>query len=270
MNEELIVEHPEMGVDFPGFDELEVTKAERDQATVITNEQNNRQIIKVLHEPIAPYLTNTYNILIQLIQGFVLAELLFILSRGDYYNIQLVGKTIVVLSVVALIWHHYLVSNQYLVTRAGAQDTIIPLCLAVLQVLLILAMPLRSYYFSFSLMLITLVSSLVYLNLYTKYKNPIAKEIFRVHFRELGPEFAEDIYSEIINYDKKSSYFLAFVSAVLGLMTIVNYHVQFIPDEFKGYLVIVVAEAIIILLFYFDLKYVLNHSVKLKNYGFRW
>lgn len=231
---------------------------------------DDRQIIKLLHQPIAPYLSESYNLLIQLIQSFVLGTTLIILADFKNFNIAYMSKIIIVILIIALIWHCYLVHDQFLVTRAGPQDTIIPISLAILQVLLVIVIPLQIYLFTFIIMLITITSSVVYLNLFLKYQKPIAKTVFKIFYREQGNQFAEDFHTELMNFDKLGITLLSCISIILGFLTIFNNFAQIINETQKTYLSVLLIGSLIVLLFILDLRYYLNHSKKLEKYEYHW
>jgi hypothetical protein len=232
--------------------------------------RNNRQLRKVMHEPIAPYMAHTYNTLIHLVQGIVFGALFYIISIQENVDILFTLKVVDVLLLTCLIWHYYLVHDQYIAWRARIRDTVVPIALGLSQCMLILAIPKTIFIFSLWFISIPIVGFFAYFNPFTGYKDPDAIELFREHFKDQDPEFAENLYSELRSFDISAMIAMVIVAVLLGVITALNYYIQALSEEIKTYLFIIISGLIFMSLFKYDLKYKLNKSEKLKKYGYRW
>jgi len=107
----------------------------------------------VLHEPITPYSTNAYNTLISVIQGIALAALFYIINESIVklkpasFDISFVCRIVLAFLLICLIWHRYIVHDQYIAWRLTVFDTIIPMVFALLQIFLILSIPKSPFLF---------------------------------------------------------------------------------------------------------------------------
>lgn len=232
--------------------------------------RNNRQLKKILHEPIAPYLADTYNVVIHLVHGVVLGALFYIISIQENFDILIAFKVFVVFLLVCLIWHSYLVHNLYGAWRIGIFDTIIPLVFALSQCLLVLAIPKNIFIFSLFFTIIPIIGFFAYLNAFIRLGEPEAIELYKEHFKDQGTEFAESLYLELRSFDKGAMVSMVIIAAVLGVITALSYYIQALSEEIKTYIVIIIILLLFILLSRYDLKYKLNKSEKLKKYGYRW
>lgn len=118
---------------------------------------------KVLHEPVAPYFANMYNTLISIVQGVALGSLFCIISSQKDLNRLIVCKSIITLLVMCTIWHRYVTHTQYIAWRLGIFDTLIPILFAMLQFLLVLAIPISIFYFSVAFTAIFILGFFAYL-----------------------------------------------------------------------------------------------------------
>jgi hypothetical protein len=217
---------------------------------------------KALHEPLSNYVAGVYNTLGSVVQGVALGALFYVLTemqskgRLDLANSV---KCVVVVSLIALLWHRYAVHNQFAVWRLEIQDTLIPIGFTVLQLWLALAVPEHVAWFAAALSAISLLGALAYWNTTWRYNKPESLELFREHFSEEDPDFSRDL-RDSINSFQKLSILLTFISAtVMGELALINFSCDFLDEDGKTYVTVVVAEAIIGLSFRYDLRWWLNH-----------
>jgi hypothetical protein len=199
-----------------------------------------------------------------------LAALFYIISIQENLDILFTLKVLDVFLLSCLIWHYYLVHDQYIAWRVRICDTVVPITLGLSQCLLILAIPKTIFIFSLCFIIIPIVGFFAYLNPFTGYRDPDAIELFKEHFKDQGPEFAENLHSELRSFDKSAMVAMVIVAAGLGVITALNYYIQALSEEIKTYLFVIISGLIFIVLFKYDLRYQLNKSEKLKKYGYRW
>lgn len=226
------------------------------------------QMNKVLHEPIALYLTLTYNILVSLVQGFALGAIFYIITIQQNLDISLC-KIIISFGLVIFIWHGYILHNQYIVIRASIFDTLIPVVLGVCQCALALAINQPIYIFTLLIIPIIIMLDLALLNAYIKNKDPLALEIFKEHYKKIGPQFAKDLHGEIRNFEKQSIYNTIYVIIFLIILSLFIYLFP-LNLEIKTYISTIIVGILIILMSYYDLNQFLNNSKKLEKYGYKW
>ena len=100
-------------------------------------------------------------------------------------------------------------------------------------------------------------------------KHPQAKEIFKQHFKDLGPQFGVDVYHEFMNFliDGIKKVFIGIV--ILAILTVFNYLFPLSLD-WKTYISTFIVGILLILSSYGDLNHFFNNSEKLKKYGLKW
>lgn len=199
-----------------------------------------------------------------------MGALFYVISIQENLDILIALKVLPVFLVICVIWHSYLVYIQHSAWRAGIFDTIIPLFFAIFQCLLILAIPKTIFIFSLCLTIIPIIGFFAYLNTFIRSGDPHIIELFKEHFREQGSEFAESLYLEVRGFGKDAMVAMLITAAAWGIMTALNYYIQALSEEIKTYLFTIVSSLILILLLRYDLRYKLNKSEKLKEYGYRW
>lgn len=233
----------------------------------VINEEN-RDVKKVLHEPVSPYLTNTYNMIVTLVQGAVLATLFMILIENPL-TLVIFFKTLPIFLLVCLIWHSYLVHDQYIAQRARLIDTLAPLALGLFQCLLILSISKSTIEYAVSFSIVPFVGIFAYIAPYTAYNDPGTRELYKEHFKEQGEDFAVTLHSECKRFDKFAVITMVFVFFVFSTITTFIYYIN-LSEDLKTYIATISFTLIIILLLYYDMKYFLNHSKKLQKFGYRW
>jgi D-ribose pyranose/furanose isomerase RbsD len=233
-------------------------------------ELTDYQLKKVLHEPLAPYLSSVYNTLTHLVQGLVLAALFYVISIQTQITPLILSNLIISFGFVVVIWHTFIQHNQYIVMRASIIDTLLPIVLGVCQVTLALAINQPIYIHTLLIFPILITLEFVAINVYVKNKDPLAVEIFKEHFKELGSEFAQDLYDEFRNFEKLTiTRYMVLLLIILSILTLFNY---FAPLNLiiKTYISTIVVGIIIILMGYYDLNKFFNNSKKLRKYGYKW
>jgi len=161
---------------------------------------------KELSEPIAPYLGDAYIALTSVVQGVALAALLYVtsemLKNMEVITIStipwvFVGKAMVVLALIILMWHRYVVHNQYNVGRFECRDTAIPILFSALQVALALSLSSQPFWFPAWMTLICLTGVAAYHNLIRRYDKSATRRVFKEHYRSETNNFQKHIQDEI-------------------------------------------------------------------------
>ena len=106
--------------------------------------------IRALHEPLSPNGASAYGNLCTVVQAFPLAVLFSVVSAGNpsiYENVidaihnhdlglfpwTKVNETVLLISVVAAIWHRYVTDNNFVAWELNWIDTLIPFGFGALQ-----------------------------------------------------------------------------------------------------------------------------------------
>jgi hypothetical protein len=232
---------------------------------------NERHYRKVLHEPLAPYVANTYNTLTHLIQGLVIAAIFYVITTLPPITPLIVCNLIISLTLLIFVWYIYLTTSQYFVIRASPFNTIIPVSLGFVQVTLALNVAQPIYIFTLFLIPVFIIFLGQILDNILKDSKPMAFEIWNEHFRELGTQFAQDLFYEYRRYQKVGLRNGIFGIMLIGVLTLFNY---FFPLNLtiKGYISFIIIEPLFIFvgLYLSDMNRFFNNSEKLKKYGYEW
>jgi hypothetical protein len=226
---------------------------------------------KVLHEPLAPYVVESYNRLTNLIQGLTVAAIFFVVTQLPEITPLIVCNLIICLTVVIFIWHTYITTSQYYVMRASPFNTIIPVILGFTQVALALTVDQPIYIFTMFLTIVMIIFLFQIVDNIHKDSKPQALEIWKEHYKELGTQFAQDIFDEYRRYQR-----IGLRNCFLGIMSVVvltSFNYLFpISLEIKGYISFIIVEILFLIvgLYFSDLNRFFNNSEKLKKYGYEW
>jgi hypothetical protein len=234
------------------------------------SQQDKCQIKSVLHEPISPYVASSFNTVTALAQGVSLAALFYVISTQAELNLSILSKILVLFLLISYIWYSYLTQNQYTAWRPRAQDTVIPIFLAVTQCLLTVSIRQPIFVFSFFFTLLMVVGFFAALNPYTGDQTPYAIRLFHEHYKDQCEGFAEDFRLEIINFDKFLMLATTSLAIVFSLFTALLYLTYPANELVKSYLLTAFCGLILLAMFRFDFRYYVNHSKKLKKYDFVW
>ena len=230
-----------------------------------------RHYRKVLHEPLAPYVVNTYNTLTHLVQGLVIAAIFYVLTTLPPITPLIVCNLIICLTLLIFVWYIYLTTSQYFVIRASPFNTIIPVTLGFTQVALALNIDQPIYIFTFFLIPVFIIFLGQIVDNILKDSKPMAFEIWSEHFRELGTQFAQDMFDEYRRYQKVGLRNGILGIILIGLLTLFNY---FFPLNLtiKGYISFIIIEPLFIIVGFYlsDMNRFFNNSEKLKKYGYEW
>jgi len=147
----------------------------------------------VLREPLVRYYTDTYNGFISVVEGVALAALLVenrtpLLDSAPHWDAW--GKGITAALVIAQLWHRYVTGNQFLASRPGVMEAILPMLLAVSQIALGLSIQNTRGLFSFWMFCVALVGAASFQNRIYRSTRPG----FRREMRDVlgGTELATD------------------------------------------------------------------------------
>ncbi|MGZ4847486.1 MAG: hypothetical protein ACXVIP_05325 [Halobacteriota archaeon] len=233
-------------------------------------EKKKRQIKQVLHEPISPYVTDSFNTITHLGQGVTLAALFYIITIQTEFDLLTAGKLVVLFLGIGFIWHLYLTSNQFVGWRPRIQDTLHPIALAIAECLLVVSIHQPIYVFAFFFTLILVIFIFAASFAITGNSRPEAVELFREHFKAQGELFADEFRLETISIYKRFLAVGAILVPVFYLVTAALYVFSSLSDVVASYAFLALCYAFFIVMFRFDYIYYLNHSETLKKYGYRW
>jgi hypothetical protein len=174
------------------------------------------QLKKVLYEPVAPYFADTYNTLVSVVQGFALGALVYVFSKE--INLLIILKSIVTGGTICIIWHRFVHHVQYIAWGLRIIDTLIPMSFAVLQYWLILTIPEEKILtFSIAITCIFFLGVITYINASPR------KHLLQLYKEHFGNEnFAEDLFSELKNFNNHALILMIVFTAVCAIVTIAN------------------------------------------------
>ena len=263
----------------------------------------NKNSIKyklILHEPIAPYFTNTYNTLLSVVQGLSLGYLF--IKFGEYINHATINKDysrlnflhkllifsipehcdflfkfILIFCMAALLWHRYVVHDQYLAWRLNWFDTFILMLFALIQYLLILSLDQTLYDFTFFTFIFYILGLLAYFYAQRKNKKEHAQLIYKEHVinldennEQIGIEFSDIFLNEVNKFEKKADITML-ICILIHLLFIIIF--SFINNPNWHVLTIIyfcISFLMLIILFRFDLQFHLKKAKSLDKYNIPW
>jgi hypothetical protein len=167
--------------------------------------------IRSLHEPISRSGASVYTALCTVVQAFPLAVILWVLGRADVYDKtisaieagqwatipwDIILRILLAVAVIAVVWHRYVLDNNFMAWRLTGIDTAIPFFFAFVQCFLALSTT-STIYFSFFFALITASGSLSYWHAKYRLASPHACAMFQSHF---GTPEGDEIYRVIQKY----------------------------------------------------------------------
>lgn len=223
----------------------------------------------ILYEPIAPYFNNAYNTIISIVQGIALSSLFFIINNqyenNNIFNKFCIFKVIIIFLTICIIWHRYITHNQYLVWRIDVLDTIIPMLLAVSQILLALSVDAEIFYFSLIFTVLCFLGSVAYINAIFKYNRPMSLELYKEHFYNEGEEFAQDLLQAVKKYEKKALYICIGTTVIFAGITLFIFYRSY-SEEVYSLITCSVCLIILLLQLFFNLERELKLSDELKEF----
>ena len=192
------------------------------------------------------------------------------------FDISFLCKFIMIFFMSCLLWHRYVVHDQYLAWRLGIFDAIIPMIFACIQVILIFSIAKIIIYFSFISTIFYFWGAIAYINATVRHDTPETEYLYREHFDCIGPDFAKELLWEIKNFEKKAIVMMIFFAAFSGLFTLIMHYKPYFPpynkkiDDISTVVYTVFSVGSIFFLFRRDLRYELNKAATLKKYKFQW
>ncbi|HAG51760.1 MAG: hypothetical protein A2056_00910 [Deltaproteobacteria bacterium GWA2_42_85] len=232
-------------------------------------QQHKKMKEKDLHEPLSPYVSSAYNTLCSVTQGVALGALFYVLSSTKQLTCLIYLKCFVVALLIALLWHRYVVHNQFSVWRLGIPDTLIPIAFAIMQVWLALVVPKSITWFSGVLAIISAIGILAYANTIYGFNKKEAEQLFREHYSEEENDFAEALHYEINSFQKSSWKHMLYSTLLMSFLTSINY-TNWLSEDNKTYITTFFAVIIIALVFWFDLRWWLNNSRSAQIKKYHW
>jgi hypothetical protein len=234
------------------------------------SQQDKCQVKSVLHEPVSPYTASSFNTVTQFAQGVSLAALFYVISTQAELNLLIVLKILILFLLISFVWYSFVTGNQFAGWRPRAQDTIGPILLAVTEWLLILSIRQPIYVFSFFFTLMLVLGFFAALNPYTGNQTSYAIKLFEEHYSDQCEGFAQDFRLELIRFYESFMRASIALAIVFSVITALLYATHPANELVKSYLVVGLIGSIGIAMLHFDLRYWVNHSKKLKTYGFEW
>jgi hypothetical protein len=235
------------------------------------DELTKRHYRKVLHEPLAPYVTQTYNTLMHLVQGLVLAAIFYVISIhwGQLTPLIVLNLTICIGGLISL-WYSYNTNTQYFIMRATILTTTIPIAMGISQVGLALSVASPIYIFTLFIIPPYILIIIQFWDNIKKHNDPLAWEMWKEHFHELGSKFTRDFFDEIKRYETDGIRRISYLTILIGILTLFNYYFP-LNLTIKGYIsFIAILTIFIVMMNHSDMNDHLNRSEKLKKYGYKW
>jgi hypothetical protein len=230
----------------------------------------DEQLEIVLHEPVAPYLSSTLNIINHLIHGLVLAAIFYVITiYWGQLTLPIVCNLIYCIGFVIVNWHSNMIYQQYIVARVSIFETILPIIAGIFLCVLALSVAQPIYIFTLLIIPIKITIVLMLWNQNRKNKDPIAFKIWKEHYKKLGSEFAQDMFDEFRKVGETGLRVTFFIIICISILTLFNYFVP-IDSAIKTYISFIILVTFLILISYFDLNHAFNNSEKLKKYGYKW
>lgn len=184
------------------------------------------KFIQRLHEPPSKTGTLAYTSLCTVVQAFPLAVIFWAIGRDDIYeettkSIQsgawidypfvFVLKAIVVTSLVAVVWHRYVLDSNFMAWRLSARDTLIPFGFAIAQCFLAMSIrgsDLKAFAGFFTL--VTALGIFSYGNAVKQLRLNHSLALFKAHYGDPGAE----VHECVLKYFTQSKFALIACTAL--------------------------------------------------------
>jgi hypothetical protein len=181
-----------------------------------------------LHEPPSKLGSGAYTSLCTVIEAAPLAVLFTVIAQSEQYEktIQsfsagtlndiywsLIVKSFLTILVISVVWHRYVLDNNFVAWKLTAIDTLIPFSFAILQCFLALTVKneVEPSSFAFWIFALNAFGILAYWQVVPRFERQHAKKLFRDHY---GPQEGPEIYDAIQKYFKDSLRTLIITSTI--------------------------------------------------------
>jgi hypothetical protein len=225
------------------------------------------EIKLILGESIADYVTNAYNTLISVVQGVAIAALCVEFDKANPSTPHFFyAKAILVFLVICLIWHRYIVENQFIAWRLAIPDTIIPMAFAVLQIRMVNSLSEGPGELCIAFLLLFICGGFAYWNGRTKHSTPQAKEMFTRHFVTFGDGIGHRFLQVFLSFQRVSFWAMAAFAIIAGVVWATLKHNGHLgqDDKIGNVAVLAVGYLATVLTFRCDLQYFIKRDPKLK------
>ena len=179
--------------------------------------------IKIIkNAPVAPYFSSIYNTLVSIVCGVALGSLLTKFFQNLPANhVLYYWRVVNAFLIITIIWHHYIIHNQFVAWDIGWRDTLIPFGFAGLLMLLVYVVTIKnivwlSYVFTF----LCFGGWFAYYNS-TRELRENKKRIIKLYQSVFQDRFAQCLYETIINFEKKAKSYFGILSIFFMIISII-------------------------------------------------
>ena len=128
-------------------------------------------------------------------------------------------KSVLTLSVISIIWHRYVLDNNFVAWKLTGIDTLIPFLFAILQCFLALTVTSESITsFAFWVCSLNVAGIFAYWQIISRFERPHARLLYQQHY---GAKEGEEIYQTMRKYFSDSLWTLTCTSAISGFFCLV-------------------------------------------------
>jgi hypothetical protein len=224
---------------------------------------------KSLHEPVAPYFATSYITLVSVVQGLALGALVYLFYDKGRYDLRTILESSISFGLICIIWHRYVIHTQYIAWRLSFFDTLIPISFAITQYWLSISIYTELNCFSIAFTANCIVGLAAYLNAGRQFQHNGAemREILKEHF--IDNEVADEFYRILYLFEMISIHSFVYVVLTSVFVTDFNYFNTSFSENNKTIITTSIFGALLVSMIFYDLRYQLNKSVKLKDYGYK-
>jgi hypothetical protein len=171
--------------------------------------------LRRLHEPPSKTGASAYSHLCTVIQAAPLAVLLSVIANEGIYTATVKAfeasdlnaypwpelvKSFLSLLVISVVWHRYVLDNNFVAWKLTGIDTLIPFSFAMLQCLMALAVTKSAASFIFWIFSLNATGIVAYWQVIPRFKRPHARLLYQLHYGDEG----EKIYCTMLKYFSES------------------------------------------------------------------
>lgn len=176
----------------------------------------------MLNEPISPYFTNIYNTLVSVICGVSLGIIFsivysYVINLNKFPDISIdmiksIWQLAIIVLIICIVWHHYIMHNNFVAWKINLRDTFIPFSFSILFFVISASTTKNIRYFIYCFTLFCFIGFLAYLNsFYELTRFDKIKEIYSNHYNDLGENAGCCILNIILIFERKAVvFFLSF------------------------------------------------------------
>lgn len=191
--------------------------------------KKSNHLVEILHNPISPYYSSSYNGIISIVCGitlsFVLTEVYSFISSISLINdkcfLTIWGYAIIII-IIGIIWHSYIKLTQYKAWPLDAFDTFIPILFSInIYLLMFFVHDIKFFTLLFSIL--CFVGSWAYNRTVMRMEKNESKLLYKFHYSKYSDNVGICIYNKTYYYERYFFKFYRYISIIFMLFAVLEF-----------------------------------------------